>query len=115
MTSRSCHRRAPLPVSRGAQAKGGSPMTAQQTTVVVGGGLAGLAAASYLARGGASVTLLEKAPTLGGRAATDTPHGFALNRGVHALYTGGPASDVLRELNVAYSSGTPKHVFAMGP
>jgi phytoene dehydrogenase-like protein len=81
-------------------------------TIVVGGGLAGLAAATYLARDGAHVTLLEKTAGLGGRAVTDTPSGFALNRGAHALYTGGPASSVLRELGVAYTSGQPSHVFA---
>ena len=82
-------------------------------TIVVGGGLAGLAAAAYLARGGRSVTLLERAPTLGGRAATDTPGGYALNRGAHALYTGGSASEVLRELGVRYTSGTPRHILAL--
>ncbi|GER92269.1 hypothetical protein KDW_64310 [Dictyobacter vulcani] len=35
--------------------------------VIVGGGLAGLAAACYLARGGASVQLYEKSARLGGR------------------------------------------------
>src|SRR5919197_6061759 len=89
--------------------------TAEKHTgsIVVGGGLAGLAAAAYLARGGRSVTLLERAPTLGGRAATDTPGGYALNRGAHALYTGGSASEVLRELGVRYTSGTPRHIFAL--
>ena len=83
----------------------------QNHTIVVGGGLAGLAAATYLARAGARVTVLEKSANLGGRAASDSPQGFALNRGVHALYTGGPASSVLRELDVRYSAGVPSHVF----
>jgi len=82
-------------------------------TIVVGGGLAGLAAATYLARGGQRVTVLEKSHTLGGRASTDSPRGFALNRGVHALYSGGPASSVLAELGVRYSSGSPNHVLAL--
>jgi phytoene dehydrogenase-like protein len=81
-------------------------------SVVVGGGLAGLASATYQARGGAHVTVFEKAPALGGRASTDRFAGFALNRGVHALYTGGPASSVLRELDARYSSGSPSHVLA---
>ena len=80
--------------------------------IVVGGGVAGLASASYLARGGATVTVFEKADSLGGRASTDTQSGFALNRGVHALYTGGPAASVLHELDIHYSSGSPSHVFA---
>jgi len=37
---------------------------------IVGGGLAGLAAAGYLARAGRSVLLFEKAAALGGRAVT---------------------------------------------
>jgi phytoene dehydrogenase-like protein len=81
-------------------------------SVVVGGGLAGLASATYLARGGAHATVFEKSPALGGRASTDRFGGFALNRGVHALYTGGPASSVLRELDVQYTSGSPSHVLA---
>ena len=80
--------------------------------IVVGGGLAGLASATYLARGGRAVTLLEKAATLGGRATTDYRGGFALNRGAHALYSGGPMSDVLGELGVAYRAGIPRHVLA---
>ena len=35
---------------------------------VIGGGVGGLAAATYLARGGRSVVLCEKASALGGRA-----------------------------------------------
>jgi phytoene dehydrogenase-like protein len=81
--------------------------------VVIGGGLAGLAAATYLARGGRAVTVLEKTAALGGRATTDYPHGFALNRGAHALYSGGALSEVLRELGVTYSFGIPRHVVAL--
>jgi phytoene dehydrogenase-like protein len=80
--------------------------------VVIGGGLSGLAAATYLARGGARVSLLEKSGQPGGRASTDTPAGFALNRGAHALYTGGAASEVLKELGVAYSYGKPGRLAA---
>src|SRR5579864_9196617 len=82
----------------------------ESTHVVVGGGLAGLAAATYLARSGGTVTLLEKASTIGGRAITDTHDGFAINRGVHALYTGGAASEVLRDLGICYSSGSPRKI-----
>lgn len=83
-----------------------------QRPIVIGGGLAGLAAATYLARGGAHVRLLEKAPSLGGRASTDTPHAFALNRGAHALYAGGPATAVLQELGVSFTSGSPRGYLA---
>jgi phytoene dehydrogenase-like protein len=80
--------------------------------VVIGGGLSGLAAATYLARTGLHTTLVEKAPTLGGRASTEIPQGFALNRGAHALYSGGPASEVLKDLNVTYKFGSPRKLLA---
>jgi len=85
----------------------------EHPVIVVGGGIAGLATAAYLARAGRAVTVLEKATALGGRAATDRPHGFSLNRGAHALYSGGPASEVLSELGVGYQAGTPKRVYAL--
>src|SRR2546425_10634106 len=52
--------------------------------VVVGGGVAGLATASLLARRGKRVILLEQARSLGGRAQTKQQDGFYLNIGPHA-------------------------------
>src|SRR5262245_21796372 len=75
--------------------------------VVVGGGLAGLAAATYLARDGRSVVLLEKAPVLGGRAGTHSTNGYQLNFGPHALYRKGEGAAVLRELGVRWTGGVP--------
>jgi phytoene dehydrogenase-like protein len=80
---------------------------------IVGGGVAGLTAASYLARAGRSVALFERSSTFGGRAATTEHDGFLFNRGAHALYTGGAASDVLRELGVTYRAGVPTRVFGL--
>ncbi|MCW5893618.1 MAG: NAD(P)/FAD-dependent oxidoreductase [bacterium] len=74
---------------------------------VIGGGLSGLAAAALVARGGARVVLLERAPAPGGRAATRVEEGFHLNLGPHALYRGGPAETLLRELDVAIDGGMP--------
>jgi phytoene dehydrogenase-like protein len=68
--------------------------------VVIGGGLTGLAAAAYAARAGHRVTLLERAQTPGGRAATHEKEGYRLNLGPHALYLGGPATRALAELGV---------------
>lgn len=76
---------------------------------VVGGGLAGLTAATLLARGGRSVTLLE-AGHLGGRASTEVRNGFRFNFGPHAVYRAGALWRVLSRLgaNVAgHSPGSP--------
>jgi phytoene dehydrogenase-like protein len=85
----------------------------QTDVVVVGGGMAGLTAACYLARAQMEVTVIEKALYLGGRAATQEFDGFRFNRGGHALYTGGAASRVLMELGVSYDYGIPKQTFVM--
>jgi phytoene dehydrogenase-like protein len=75
--------------------------------IVVGGGLAGLAAATYLARGGRAVTLFEQASAVGGRARTREAQGFRLNLGPHAVYNGGEGVQVYRELGIRYSGGVP--------
>ena len=73
----------------------------QKRIAVIGGGLAGLTAACYLARGGAAVTLFERAPRLGGHAISVRDDGWLLNLGPHAFYSGGAGSEVLGELRVA--------------
>jgi protoporphyrinogen oxidase len=83
------------------------------TVVVIGGGIAGLTAACYLARSGAGVTVFEKAPNLGGRAATREYEGFLFNRGGHALYTGGAASRTLKDLGISYDHGVSKDTFVL--
>jgi phytoene dehydrogenase-like protein len=74
--------------------------------VVVGGGLAGWAAAASAAVAGRRVRVLDPS-TAGGRAATDSAHGFLLNRGAHALYEAGAGVEVLRRLGVAAPGGAP--------
>lgn len=64
---------------------------------VVGGGIAGLAAAFRLKQKGFSVQVLESCPTVGGRMSTVEENGFLFNRAANIL----PASyDVLRRLAV---------------
>lgn len=63
---------------------------------VIGGGLAGLAAAITCAEGGSDVKLFEAHHQLGGRArSTDGP--YTANLGPHAIYTGGVLWDWLTQ------------------
>lgn len=74
--------------------------------VVVGGGLAGWAAAATAAGPGRRVQVVD--PTgRGGRAATDDQHGFLLNRGAHALYEHGAGAGVLARLGVRPTGDRP--------
>lgn len=60
-------------------------MTEQTDVVVVGAGLAGLAAARELTRAGLGVALLEAGEAPGGRVRTDQVDGFLLDRGFQVL------------------------------
>lgn len=71
-------------------------MNGFRKAVVIGGGPAGLIAASRLSAGGIETVLLEAGPHLGGRAASEKRGGFDLNQGPHALYVGGPAGRELK-------------------
>jgi phytoene dehydrogenase-like protein len=94
--------------------------------IVVGGGLAGLAAAATATRDGASTVVLE-AHQPGGRARTTERNGFVFNNGVHALFTGGPGMSVLNALDIRLQGSPPplgqymllaagsKHVLPLGP
>ncbi len=75
--------------------------------VVVGGGMAGLTAAAYVARAGRSVVVLERSSHTGGRAITEERNGYYFNLGPHALYANGFAATILNELGVDVSGGEP--------
>lgn len=68
---------------------------------VVGGGLAGLAAAVVAARAGRRVVLFERGAAHGGRARTLRQAGFHWNVGPHAIYARGAAARELARLGVA--------------
>lgn len=81
-------RRSEVPRAVGAtKAQLGAP----KHVAVVGGGIAGLAAATVLTERGARVTLIERESFLGGRAGSwpdrhDTGHAFEMERGFHAFF-----------------------------
>ncbi|MGN6184120.1 MAG: phytoene desaturase family protein [Thermoanaerobaculia bacterium] len=79
-----------------------------RNVIVVGGGLAGLAASIFLARGGCSVTLFEKRRVLGGRAITHLRYGYRFNLGGHAFYKHGLGASVCRDLGVPIRGGLVK-------
>ena len=81
--------------------------TSKGPVAVIGGGLGGLCAAIFLARGGRQVTLFERAGELGGRARSRSEGGGIFNQGPHALFRGGAAMRILRELGVAPKGGVP--------
>ena len=81
----------------------GSP----RPVVVVGGGLAGLAAALDLARAGEPVRLLEARSSLGGRAISQQDRGFVLNQGPHALYRRGHAARAWAEWGLSLACAHP--------
>lgn len=81
---------------------------AKADAVVVGGGLAGLVAATELARGGLKTVLLERSGHAGGRAMTqEFEDGYYFNLGPHALYRKGAAQRVLRGLGIKWTGGLP--------
>lgn len=75
--------------------------------VVVGGGLAGLAAAATVGRAGRSVVLVDGQGGGGGRAATEAVGRYRFNRGAHALYNRGAGRKVLSDLGVKVSGAAP--------
>jgi phytoene dehydrogenase-like protein len=67
--------------------------------VVVGGGLAGLAAACVVHEAGHAVLVLEASDDVGGRVRTDVVDGFNLDRGFQVLLTAYP--EISRQFDVA--------------
>ena len=75
--------------------------------VVVGGGIAGLCAASFASSAGARVALYEASPDLGGRARTRVKEGYYFYYGPHALYRRGALDSALRDQGVVVRAKPP--------
>lgn len=67
----------------------------KQDVIIVGAGMAGLAAAVHLHRQGRKVLLLEASDRAGGRIKTDSHEGFLLDRGFQVLLTAYPETQTL--------------------
>ncbi|HEX8346775.1 MAG TPA: NAD(P)/FAD-dependent oxidoreductase [Actinoplanes sp.] len=74
-------------------------MPAEVDVVIVGGGLAGLAAARHLDAAGVDWLLLEAADRLGGRVTTDIVDGWRLDRGFQVLNTAYPRVPALVDID----------------
>ncbi|HAP77725.1 MAG TPA: FAD-dependent oxidoreductase, partial [Acidimicrobiaceae bacterium] len=75
-----------------------APLPERVDVAVVGGGLAGLAAARTVHAAGKSVVVLEASDGVGGRVRSDVVDGFTLDRGFQVLLTAYP--EVERQLDV---------------
>jgi len=69
-------------------------------TVVVGGGIAGLTAAAYLARGGQKILLIEKNDEAGGLVNSFSRNGFRFDAGVRALEDAGIIRPMMKDLGI---------------
>jgi len=69
-------------------------------SIVVGGGMAGLTSAAYLAKNGRSVLLIEKNPECGGLVSTFSRDGFRFEAGIRALENAGIIFPMLKELGI---------------
>ncbi len=84
--------------------KTGEPLPGTEVAVV-GGGLAGLAAATILGRAGRAAVVFEKASHPGGRAVTTRSGPFSFNLGPHAVYEAGAGKQVLCRLGIEPRGG----------
>ncbi|MEE4116651.1 MAG: NAD(P)/FAD-dependent oxidoreductase [Marinilabiliaceae bacterium] len=69
-------------------------------SIVVGGGMAGLTSAAYLARDGRSVLLIEKNSVTGGLVNSFTRDGFSFDAGVRALLDAGIIMPMFGQLGI---------------
>ena len=87
--------------------------------VIVGGGIAGLAAGLFLREGGAEVTVLESSPRIGGKLAVSEVAGIGVDSGAEALLARRPEGiDLIRSLGLAdqlvYPGTTSARIWTRG-
>ena len=69
--------------------------------VIIGGGIAGLSTAYYLAKGGAACTILESRPRLGGVIRTERVEGCTIEAGPDSFLAAKPAAlELIRDLGL---------------
>ncbi|MDZ7741089.1 MAG: NAD(P)/FAD-dependent oxidoreductase [Bacteroidota bacterium] len=69
-------------------------------TIIVGGGIAGLTSAAYLARAGQKILLIEKNREFGGLVSSFRQDGFHFEAGVRALESAGIILPMLKDLGI---------------
>lgn len=77
-------------------------MTPRHDVIIIGGGLAGLAAARTCARAGVAPVLLESSDSVGGRLTTDQVEGFLLDRGFQVLLDSYPEARSVLDLDALH-------------
>ena len=71
-------------------------------TLIIGGGISGLSAAYYLAKGGVPRTILESRPRLGGVIQTEQVEGCTIEGGPDSFLSAKPAAlELIRDLGLA--------------
>ncbi|MGH3157716.1 MAG: protoporphyrinogen oxidase, partial [Streptosporangiaceae bacterium] len=98
---------------------GQDPASGAPHVVIIGGGIAGLAAAFYLRNEPVRVTLLEAASTLGGKLAVSEVAGVAVDQGAEAMWVGRPrVTGLMTELGlgdrVALADNTARAIWTRG-
>jgi protoporphyrinogen/coproporphyrinogen III oxidase len=96
------HRPGRVTVTSVCQAGGMNPSTARPHVVIVGGGIAGLAAAFFLRDEPVRVTVLEGSPRLGGKLSVSEVAGVAVDEGAEALLVTRPeGTELIAEVGLA--------------
>ncbi len=93
----------PAPGARAPQAAGSAPGDRRARSVaIIGGGIAGLAAAYFLRDSGLTVTVLEGSPRLGGKLAVSDVAGVCVDSGAEALLARRPeGTGLIAELGLS--------------